>query len=493
MKKILFLLFFAGGLYQVNAATTINQVRWGSSGDPLNGLTVTWSNTGTADSIQWGYTTSYEKGKFPAVKRAGYTSGTSFFKYVFPTVTATTTLYYSFYDSKGKTWNPPATFMTSPPVNTSSFSFCALGDCRDYPSTLTTVSNLVTARKSSLVLFNGDLTLLGTSASEYNTFFTAASAFLANNLVYHVMGNHDNSNSSMFSNLWDLPQTGGTNLYYSFRYGNAIFISLNSNDAGNATQLTWLQNTLSAAASDPSITWKIVSFHHAFFNTGSHTGDMDSYRSTWWKAFDDYGVDMVFNGHDHNYQRTYPINLNAGSVGTPVAKYGSTSTEGRCQVISGGAGAGLYSQNTGSSDAWSINVFNKTYNYTSVTVTGCKVKIIAYDQNNVLIDSLTLDKSGTSACVATGVQELKQVKSNPISITPNPLEGSFTMHYDSEQTGEATIKIYDVAGKVVISEKVIKSTNNLEYHYDLSGHAKGMYSISVIMGNRKESATMILK
>ena len=67
---------------------------------------------------------------------------------------------------------------------------------------------------------------------------------------------------------------------------------------------------------------------------------MDGYFDTWWKAFDDYGVDMIFNGHTHNYQRTKPINRNISTT-SPVDIYGSLEGMGRCQIVSGGAGVRL--------------------------------------------------------------------------------------------------------------------------------------------------------
>src|SRR5688572_13324983 len=102
-RKFLLALLFASSIVSIKAA--INQIRWGSSGDPLNGLTITWSNTGAADSIKWGYTSAYEKGSFSGIKRNGYTSGTSFFKHTFPSpITPSSTIYYSLYDSGTKGW-----------------------------------------------------------------------------------------------------------------------------------------------------------------------------------------------------------------------------------------------------------------------------------------------------------------------------------------------------------------------------------------------------
>lgn len=471
------------------AKSAVNQIRWGSIGDPLNGLTITWSNNGAADSIKWGYTSSFEKGPFIGAKRSGYASGSSFFKYVFPTVNPSAALYYEIYDSGTHNWGTQQIFTTSQAINSTTFSFAALGDCRDYPATLTTISNLVSARKPALTLFNGDLTANGNSTPQYNTFFSAASNFLANNLVYHAEGNHDASSPSLFSNLWDLPVTNGTNLHYAIRYGNAIFITINSCDPSNSTQLSWLKTTLAAAAADPTIIWKIISCHHPFFTIGQHSGDMDSYRSSIWKAFDDYGVDVIFNGHDHCYERSKPINLNVSS-NTAVTKYGSAKGEGRCEIVSGGAGAGLYKQGS-SQDAWAMNLFNSTYNYVYCDIKDCKLTITAYSQSNTIIDSFTLDKSSSSGCT-TGVAEVSE-KFNPISVFPNPTTNTFTLNYTSDLTGEAIIKIFDMTGQEIAREKTSKTGNTMTFKYDLSKHVKGIYVISVIMGDQKDNATLILK
>jgi 3',5'-cyclic AMP phosphodiesterase CpdA len=487
MKKIAIFAAFATCAY--TAGATISQIRWGSSGSPLNGLTITWSNNGSADSIKWGYTTSYEVGDFAGTKRSGYSSGISFFKYKFPTVTPSSTIYYKLYDSNAHSWTAQKTFLTSADTSLNAFSFSVLGDCRDYPATLTTVSNLVNARNPDLVLFNGDLTLLGTSASEYNTFFTACSNFLQNNVVYHAEGNHDAGNTSLFSNLWDLPTTNGTNLYYAVRYGNALFITINSTTPSSTAQLNWLQGVLTNALIDPTIKWKIVSMHHAFFTIGNHQGDMDAYRSTIWKAFDDYGVDLVVTGHDHNYQRSKPVNLNVSTT-APVAQYGSGLNEGRCQIVSGGAGASLYTQGS-TNDAWAINLFNSTYNYVHCDVQDCKIVVRAFDQNNAMIDSLVLDKTGTSACATTQVTQVKQ-KFNPISIYPNPAESNFTLHYSSEQIGEAVIQLYDGLGREVGSEKAQKTKTDFDYKYDVSKYPKGIYNVSITVSGQRDNAVLVI-
>jgi hypothetical protein len=110
---------------------------------------------------------------------------------------------------------------------------------------------------------------------------------------------------------------------YSFDYGNAHFVFLDANPhlfdnllpggppataqgfpfPAYATPLrNWLIDDLDASAQ----TWKIVVFHQPSFSSGNATISNDQMRTTA-QFLQDHGVNLVFNGHEHNYQRTLPI------------------------------------------------------------------------------------------------------------------------------------------------------------------------------------------
>ena len=462
----------------------IGQLRWGTNTNLFDGLTVTWSNTGNSDSIQWGYTNQLDKGVFAGIKRPGY-STSAFFHYSFSSVPPDTTIYFRFWNSQTNKWESLRTFATAPDPAKNKFTFAALGDCRTDPNVLTNISNSVTAHHPALALFNGDLTASGTSASEYNTFFSASANFLSQCVVLHAEGNHDAGNSSIFSNLWNLPQTNGTNLYYSVRYGNALFITLNSCDF-NGTMLTWLHNTLVAAESDTSIVWKIASFHHPFFTIGAHQGDVNLYKSTIWKEFDDHGVDIIFNGHDHNYQRSKPINLKISSS-SPVAKYGNRPGEGRLQIISGGAGASLYSKGS-TVDAWAISIFNSSYNYVMCDINSKIATITAYNSSNTKIDNVILDKSQLA-----NSSEIQKLFVEPIQIFPNPVKNQFTLVYNYPEIGFVKFTLTDEKGKIISEEKLHKKEPVLEYNHDVSGYKKGIYNIMISSESREDHNILIVQ
>jgi uncharacterized repeat protein (TIGR01451 family) len=121
---------------------------------------------------------------------------------------------------------------------------------------------------------------------------------------------------------------------YSFDYGNAHFVFLDANphvfdnllpggppSTAPAFPFThypsvlreWLVNDLDASAQ----TWKVVVFHQPIFSSGNATISNDQMRTI--AAFlQDHGVNMVFNGHEHNYQRSLPIRALPNVTSAPV-------------------------------------------------------------------------------------------------------------------------------------------------------------------------------
>jgi Calcineurin-like phosphoesterase/Domain of unknown function DUF11 len=125
---------------------------------------------------------------------------------------------------------------------------------------------------------------------------------------------------------------------YSFDYGNAHFLFLDANphlfndnlpsgNAYNAAPPTftayptalgaWVMNDLDSSKQ----TWKIVVYHQPAFTSGDATIVNNQMRAVA-KLLEDHGVNIVFNGHDHNYQRTLPLRATARTAATPAVTPG---------------------------------------------------------------------------------------------------------------------------------------------------------------------------
>jgi hypothetical protein len=90
-------------------------------------------------------------------------------------------------------------------------------------------------------------------------------------------------------------------------------------------QTRWLEETLAGARRDESIDWIVVQMHQdALSSSKNGNGSDKGIRETWLPLFDRYGVDLVLCGHDHDYERSWPVrgcNLHVGrdaATGSPV-------------------------------------------------------------------------------------------------------------------------------------------------------------------------------
>jgi 3',5'-cyclic AMP phosphodiesterase CpdA len=146
---------------------------------------------------------------------------------------------------------------------------------------------------------------------------------------------------------------------FSFDYGNAHWTILDANSYVDWTDpdvRAWVERDLAAAR---DATWRFVAFHHPAFNSAkAHFGDQRMRVIA--EVLQAGRVDVVFNGHVHNYQRTYPIRFapDRSPDGRPVRQVDripgrwtlDTSFDGRTQtrpqgviyLITGAGGAGLY-------------------------------------------------------------------------------------------------------------------------------------------------------
>jgi 3',5'-cyclic AMP phosphodiesterase CpdA len=159
----------------------------------------------------------------------------------------------------------------------------------------------------------GDLVDRGNERTNWDHFFLRAAAVFDRVPVMTCAGNHEylDVGPRLYRAFFELPQNGpaGTDsdLVYSFESGDACFAVLDStpavyDPAAARRQAQWLDATLARTRA----TWKIALFHHPVYP--SHPWrDTPALREHWVPVFDKHRVDLVLQGHDHAYLRTYPL------------------------------------------------------------------------------------------------------------------------------------------------------------------------------------------
>jgi 3',5'-cyclic AMP phosphodiesterase CpdA len=153
------------------------------------------------------------------------------------------------------------------------------------------------------------------------------------------------------------------------------FVILDSNLAP-APQTAWLEQKLSQSKT----TWKFVVYHHPAYSSGGNRENAEV-RSAWTPLFDKYHVDMVLQGHDHAYLRTYP--LRAGQrVPSPQ--------EGTVYVISV-SGTRMYAQEK--HDYTEFGMSNvATFQVLDIPMSGNRLVYRAFDTDGKLRDELVIEK-----------------------------------------------------------------------------------------------------
>jgi calcineurin-like phosphoesterase family protein len=143
-----------------------------------------------------------------------------------------------------------------------------------------------------------------------------------------------------------------TKPYYSFDYNNAHFLAMATakNKAipylPGSDQYKFVNEDLKRAQSDKKVKWIIVFQFRTFYSSNTTHPGLDELQDTYHPLFEKYGVDVVLQAHNHNYQRTYPILYNNTKTFTPIVTNRDTESyldpKGQIFVTVGTGGQDLY-------------------------------------------------------------------------------------------------------------------------------------------------------
>jgi hypothetical protein len=221
---------------------------------------------------------------------------------------------YSLGDGSPQGWSPWYTVRTGP-GRPRSFTFLYMGDPQ---CGLEEWGKLLSAAyrrhpDAACLLIAGDLVDRGNERTNWDHFFVRAAGVFERLPVLPCAGNHEylDQGPRLYRAYFDLPANGPAgidpDLVYAFEYGNAFIAVLDStlglaSPAMARKQAEWLDVALGRTQR----LWKLVMFHHPVY--ASHpTRESPALGEAWVPVFDKHHVDLVLQGHDHAYQRTYPL------------------------------------------------------------------------------------------------------------------------------------------------------------------------------------------
>jgi hypothetical protein len=120
-----------------------------------------------------------------------------------------------------------------------------------------------------------------------------------------------------YLNPLELPKT-----YYSFDFNNVHFVAIDPyvDYSHNSDQYQFIESELKTASTNPNIDWIFVMEHKPVYTSLTEHPADSKIRDVFHPLFQKYGVDIVFSGDNHNYQRTFPLkyNNNNGDSSNPI-------------------------------------------------------------------------------------------------------------------------------------------------------------------------------
>lgn len=286
---------------------------------------------------------------------------------------------------QGATLSEPTTIRTGiPKGDRSPYSFVMAGDSRSGNDEITAMMPYFLELDAALWFFNGDMTTSG-SQDQWDDWLMTMQPLMMTRPLMPVQGNHEIF-ANLYYNQFALPRMPGLpeELHehaWSLDVGNIHFVGLDSNSTAQVEdQVPWLEADLAAARQDPDIDWVICMMHHAPYSASNH-GNTERVQEHWVPLFDKHGVDLVFAGHDHNYERTHPVK--AGAV--------VGEGEGPTYVVAGGFFSPAYGNGK---EWWTLkSVHGDKNNFVHVSVDGKKLSIVAYAGDGVeILDQWTMTR-----------------------------------------------------------------------------------------------------
>ncbi len=286
------------------------------------------------------------------------------------------------------------------------FGFWAMGDGGSGEAAQMAVRDqlqkLVHAGEVDFGLYLGDIVYEDGKEEEQDPkYFTPYQKILDRQVCWPTLGNHDThiENGAPYyrNRVLPVPDTLAAPFqperWYAFEFGAAVFIALDSRYPKYELQWRFLKAQLQRHQSK---LWKFVFFHHPPYATpytDRHNCKRASemlVRKHFAPLLEQYGVDMVFTGHNHSYQRS------------ALRKDYVPESSGVYYIVSGGGGhevraVALSDTLCHQPRLMQAAVQSNTYHFVQVTIAGATLRLRAIDQNGKVFDTFEFRKSESFA------------------------------------------------------------------------------------------------
>jgi len=269
------------------------------------------------------------------------------------------------------------------------WSFAILGDTEARPHVNDRLAKAIWGERPNFLLLLGDLTDGGQRHHKFEwnfEYFLGMNQLIGRVPVFPVPGNGE-SDLHWYNQYHSLPLPKHC---YSFRYANAEFFMLDSNRpmGPGSEQYAWLEKRLA----ESTARWKIACHHHP-----TYSSDEDDYGNAWQgpsqlgdpkvrtvvPLYERHGVDLVFFGHLHSYERSWPVS--GGRV---------NRQRGVRYIQAGGGGGNL--EDAAPTRSWFTQQVHRGHHYGMLEVLGDELRFRLVDIDGRLRDMFEVRKPETA-------------------------------------------------------------------------------------------------
>ncbi|HEX8833591.1 MAG TPA: metallophosphoesterase, partial [Abditibacteriaceae bacterium] len=256
------------------------------------------------------------------------------------------------------------------------FSFVVWGDSGTGSRGQKTLASRIQAQRPDFLLHSGDLVYPRGSVADFDPkFFSLYKPTVARVPFYGALGNHDigTRNGQPFLDNFVFPRNGPRGVqperHFSFDYGNAHIVVIDSNASERQLRevvAPWIR----ADAAKTKALWKFAVFHHPPFSSGLHGDEPRTLRALV-PTFARLKFDIVFNGHDHHFERFAP-------------------KSGVRYVVTGAGGAPLYPRRDQNPKTHAFR--NDVYSLTRIDISGRTLRGRQISSDGAILDDWKITK-----------------------------------------------------------------------------------------------------
>lgn len=406
------------------------QVLLSWTGDPATTMTFTWRDDSRGEEtvqvvpeIQYEKTGFESAAEFSAVCKDVSLDGSGAWHYEATAVGLEPGTAYAYRVGGENAWSGTGTFTTGG-ADTETLTFAYMGDVQtanDIAAEYALWGDLIEALYErnpglSFAVLGGDNVNSGISLEEFGLFTENAGRVFSSVPLFSTVGNHESNfiggKAELFLDWFAFPENGPEGFeeeFYSFDMANCHILVLNSWIFSGEQPLTdgdyqrvndWIAADLAISTAD----WQVVVTHVPVYQVHSDTTAV-KVKENWAPIFEQYGVDLVFEGHQHVYSRSYPM------------YQGKIDDENGITYVMGVSGSKYYDS---ADETFAARTVYNTANYQMVQIDGGTLTVQTLDGAGNELDFFSVMQRNVSVTRGEYIETLWRAAGSPMPKGSSP-------------------------------------------------------------------------